>query len=160
MIGPITFVARLAAVGVTLLALVAWVKPSNIPKLISKEEFILLGRYGIDHFHAATILTLLSLVCIYLAFSPPHSRRQRRMVVMTCALSGALALFSADLVLRLVFDDAAYEHVGELRLRPANRDFQLHYEDRPLAHRSSTGAQTRLSRLRHAHAHRRARSAQ
>ncbi len=132
----LTFLARLATVGITALAAVAWVMPSNIVRLISKEEFILLGRYGIDHFHAAVILSLLSAVCIYLVFAPPGKKRQRRLAVAAWSLVAVVTLASVDLLLRVAFDDAAYVHVGELRLRPPNMDHTLVYEDRPLPQRS------------------------
>ena len=43
---------------------------------------------------------------------------------------------AADAVLRFVFDDRAYVHVGELRLRPPNMRVDVDYEDVPLSARS------------------------
>ena len=131
-----TFLARLATVGITALALVAWVMPSNVVRLISKEEFILLGRYGIDHFHAATVLSLIAAVAIYLVFSPPDLKRHRRIAVVAWSLVVLVAVAGTDAILRVVFDDATYVHVGELRLRPPNMDHRLVYEDAPLPQRS------------------------
>lgn len=132
----VAILARLAALGVSALAVVAWIIPSDVVRLISKEEFILFGRYGIDHFHAAVILTLLAVIACYLVFAPAASRRRRRVAVAAWSLVFVLVVFSTDLVLRLVFDDAAYVHVGELRLRPPNMDVRLQYVDRPLAQRT------------------------
>ena len=132
----ITFLARLAAVALALLAVAAWVIPSDIVRLISKEEFILLGRYGIDHFNGALVVTVLALVMIYLTFAPAEKKRQRRIAVTAWAMVLLVVVFTVDLVLRVVFDDAAYVHVGELRLRPPNMDITLTYEDVPLAQRS------------------------
>jgi hypothetical protein len=129
-------IAKLVALGLSALALVAWVFPSNVVRLISKEEFILLGRYGIDHFNAALILTLLAVVSLYLAFAPPERKRQRRAAVAAWVFIGVVVVFAVDLILRVGFDDAAYVHVGELRLRPPDMDLELLYEDRPLAQRS------------------------
>ncbi len=130
------FLVRLATVGVASLALVAWAMPSNVVRLISKEEYILLGRYGIDHFHAATVLTMVAAVAIYVVFAPVHLKRQRRVAVVAWSLTVVVALTATDVILRVMFDDAAYVHVGELRLRPPNMDHRLVYEDAPLPHRS------------------------
>jgi hypothetical protein len=130
------FLVRLSALGLAVLALVAWVMPSDVVRLISKEEFILFGRYGMDHFHAAVILTILAVVACSLVFASAHKRRRRGIAVVAWSILLALVVFSTDLVLRLVFDDAAYVHVGELRLRPPGMDVRLEYVDQPLAQRS------------------------
>lgn len=134
--GVVTFLARLATVGVSALALAAWILPSNVVRMISKEEFVLLGRYGIDHFHAAVILSIVAGVCLYLVFAPAAKKRQRRLAVAAWSLVAVVSLFTVDGILRLVFNDAAYVHVGELRLRPPNLELRLRYEDRPLPQRS------------------------
>ncbi len=130
------YLARFVAVGLAALAVTAWVVPSDVVRLVSKEEFILAGRYGIDHFSAALVLTLLATMSWRLVFASPAVRRARAISVVAWALVVGVSLFAVDLVLRLVFDDAAYVHVGELRLRPPNMDHELVYRDWPLAHRS------------------------
>ncbi len=127
---------RLFSAGLLALALAAWAIPSDVVRLISKEEFILLGRYGIDHFNAALVLTLLALVTARLVFAGPGVRRERALSAVAWSVVALFSLFAVDLVLRVVFDDAAYVHVGELRLRPPNMDHELVYRDAPLAHRS------------------------
>ncbi|GJL83829.1 MAG: hypothetical protein DHS20C01_34630 [marine bacterium B5-7] len=132
----VTFIARSMAVTLAVLAILAWWIPSNLVRLVSKEEFILLGRYGIDHFNVALFLSVLAMVSLYLTFAPASQRGQRRIKVVAISLVVIVSIFVVDLVLRFGFDDSAYVYVGELRLRPPNMQLDIVYEDRPLAQRS------------------------
>ena len=121
-----------------LLAITAWVMPSDVIRLISKDDHILLGRYGMGHFNAALVLTTIALVLVYLC-RPCGGTRRRLATVLGYSAMFMVVLFVVDLILRSLFDDAAYVHVGELRLRPPNMQHEIVYRDVPVPHRTLPG---------------------
>lgn len=127
---------RLLLVGVLAGNAIGWAIPSNVAKLVAREQHVLLGRYSRAHFSWLVVAAILSLILVYLHFSPTASVKMRRMFrVLAMVLGLVPSLVAVDLVLRLV-TDYPYTPDEYVYHRPPKAVYRGTYEDLPKTKRS------------------------
>ncbi|HKQ48301.1 MAG TPA: hypothetical protein VJZ71_09560 [Phycisphaerae bacterium] len=130
------FFDRMVLGGVIVGNAIAWAIPSNVAKLVAREQHVLLGRYSRAHFSWLVVAGILSLILLFLHFSPTPAVKKRRVFSVLAMFIGLIpSLFAVDLVLRAVTDYpyAPDEHVYH---RPTKAVYRGSYEDLPKTKRS------------------------
>jgi hypothetical protein len=137
-----------SALAALLPAVLLWVLPSDVPKLIARQDDVLLGRYSEAHLVAAALVTVLAL--------PASIALWRGVGVLEVLARGALALASAALVFGAasiasyepakqryletpvaeLVAEAPLERVGTTRRRQPERRFEMLRADVPRPARS------------------------
>lgn len=141
---------RLAAFALVAAIAVAWAIPGPVPALIARQEAILLGRYGVGHFAALALGTLvLGLAAVLLAGRRSLAESAAlAALAMGSTAAGVVAIASvaqeivsprylATPVARAVADPALRERlVGRVLTRQPEFRWEVLREDRPAPGRS------------------------
>ena len=100
---------------ILLINLVLWVIPGDIVEQVARDRQTLLGRYSRRHFTWILAVFAVSAILIRLHLSPTKAVKKKRIFrVVAALLALAVALFAADVTLRLtkswryVLGDLAY----------------------------------------------------
>jgi hypothetical protein len=127
---------RWLLVGVIAGNAIGWAIPSNVFKLVVREQHVLLGRYSCPHFCWLVVAGVLSLVFLFLHFSPSAAaKKQRAFGVVAFAMGLILMLTIADVAMR-VQTNYAYAMDRYVYHRPHNAKYELPYVDAPATRRS------------------------
>ncbi len=127
---------RLLLAGVIIGNTIAWAIPSNVVKLVAREQHILLGRYSRAQFCWLVVAGVLSLILLFLHFSPSAAVKKRRgFGVLAFVLGLVPALVVVDIAMRL-HTDYPYATDPYVYHRPPKAVYRLPYEDAPEAKRS------------------------
>ena len=115
---------------------IAWAIPSNVIKLIAREQPVVLGRYSRAHFSWLVFALVISAIAVFLRWAPSASARKRRVFMLIAGCLGLVpAFFVVDLALRMrtEYPYAPGEHVYR---RPSEARYTLPFEDLPECKRS------------------------
>ncbi len=115
---------------------VAWAIPSNVAKLIAREQDVLFGRYSRAQFCWLLFALIVSLILVFLHFTPtPQVKRRRAFGVLAffIGLIPAILVVEAALRLRTEYPYATDPYVYH---RPPRAVYHLPYEDVPPTRRS------------------------
>lgn len=130
------FFDRLVLGGVIVGNAIAWAIPSNVAKLVAREQHVLLGRYSRAHFSWLVVAAFLSLILVFLHFSPTAAVKKRRVFGVLAMVLGLIpSLAAVDLVLRVV-TDYPYSPDEDVYHRPPKAVYRGTYEDLPKTRRS------------------------
>lgn len=115
---------------------IAWAIPSNVIKLIAREQPVLLGRYSRAHFSWLVFALIVSTVAVFIRWAPSATVRKRRVFTIIAGCLGLVpAFFVLDLTLRMC-TDYPYAAGESVYRRPANARYSLPFEDLPECKRS------------------------
>jgi hypothetical protein len=127
---------KLALLALLIAQAVLWIVPSNVLKLVAREQHVLLGRYSRTHFGwiIGVAVVTMALAPILLA-GEARAVRRRSFALIACLLVFVPSAFVADLLLRL---RTSYPYVPDRVVyhRPPNAKYELEYVDQPEVHRS------------------------
>lgn len=115
---------------------IAWAIPSNVAKLVAREQHVLLGRYSRAHISWLVVAGILSLLLVYLHFSPTGAVKKCRVFGVLAFVLGLIpSLVAVDLALR-VATDYPYAPDAHVYHRPPKAVYRGTYEDLPKTQRS------------------------
>lgn len=115
---------------------VAWAIPSNVAKLIAREQDVLLGRYSRAQFCWLVFALIVSLILVFVHFTPTAGAKRRRtfgVLAFFLGLIPAILVIEATLRLRTEYPYATDPYVYH---RPPKAVYELPYDDVPATKRS------------------------
>lgn len=116
--------------------IIGWAIPSNVVKLIAREQPIVLGRYSRAHFSWLLVALVFSSIAIFLRQAPTATVRKRRVFVLVAGCLGLVpSLFVLDIALRMR-TDYPYAPDEFVYHRPPDAKYDLPYDDVPECKRS------------------------
>ena len=141
---------RVAAVLLLLVPVVYWAIPSDVARLIARQDVVLLGRYDENRVYLGLLLTPLCLLPAALLLSRVRFDRQLGYRVLTVTLASVVTWLIVDVGARFTrkprYHATAvtslkkwphkWKRQGDVRTRPPNQVYNVRFADRPPTRRS------------------------